>query len=128
MLGPVDSGLGVGAGAERRRTGATSTGRACGCPWLVGTDLRRATAPLAPIEAGGGARWRGWARGGWYCGSKEREARLGRAMGRSEQRRTRAHEGEMAVVVNAEWGGLTAARRCEACDGRASRKIFLTEM
>jgi hypothetical protein len=34
----------------------------------------------------------------------------------------------MAAAANAEWDGLTVARRCEACDGRASRKIFLREM
>jgi hypothetical protein len=34
----------------------------------------------------------------------------------------------MAVVANTKWGGLTAAWCCEACDVRASRKIFLRKM
>ena len=66
----------------------------------------------------------------WECGSKEQEAREGRAMGRSEER-VAQDEGtreEMAAEVNAEWGRLTASRRCEAYDRRASRKIFLREM
>jgi hypothetical protein len=33
----------------------------------------------------------------------------------------------MAAVANAEWGRLTTARRCEPCDRRASRKIFLRD-
>jgi hypothetical protein len=48
-------------------------------------------------------------------------------------RRERAEQdesawGEMAVAANAEWGRLTATRRCEAYDGQACRKIFLREM
>jgi hypothetical protein len=31
-------------------------------------------------------------------------------------------------VANAVWGGLTAAQRSEAYNGRASRKIFLREV
>ena len=34
----------------------------------------------------------------------------------------------MAAAVNAEWSELTAAQRCEACDGQASRKIFLRKI
>ena len=51
-------------------------------------------------------------------------------MSRSEERG--AHDegswGEMAAAANAEWGGMTAVRRCEAYDGRASKKIFLREI
>jgi hypothetical protein len=34
----------------------------------------------------------------------------------------------MAAAANAEWSGLMAARRCDACNGRVSRKIILREM
>ena len=55
---------------------------------------------------------------------------MGHAMGRSEERAVQDEDarGEMAAAANAEWGGLTVARRYETCDGRASRKIFLREM
>jgi hypothetical protein len=46
---------------------------------------------------------------------------------RSEQRKMREH-GRDGHSANVEWGGLTAARCCETCDGRASRKIFLRGM
>jgi hypothetical protein len=53
---PVDSGLGVGAGAERQRASTTSMARAfVGALGSVGTDLRRVTAPPAPAEAGDAA-------------------------------------------------------------------------
>jgi hypothetical protein len=57
-------------------------------------------------------------------------AQVGHATSRSEERAAQDEgvRGEMVVVVNAEWGRLTATRRCEACDGRARRKIFLREM
>jgi hypothetical protein len=64
---------------------------------------------------------------GWDCGSKEREARVWRAMGKSKERaaQDKGTRGKMAATTNAEWGELTTARRCEACDGQLSRKIFL---
>jgi hypothetical protein len=50
-------------------------------------------------------------------------------MGRSKERavQDKGAQGEMAAAANVEWDGLTAARRCEACDGRVCRKMFLRE-
>jgi hypothetical protein len=79
--------------------------------------------PQALAEAGS-AR----AAGGTTGAKSERRGRGARRTGvRSEQRKMRAH-GRDGHSANVEWGGLTAARRCETCDGRASRKIFLRGM
>ena len=97
---------------------------------LVGTNLRCATAPLAPAEAGGALDGAGGRVVGGTAGARRESAWVGRAMGRSEER-VAQDEGtreEMAAEVNAEWGRLMASRRCEAYDRRASRKIFLREM
>ena len=96
----------------------------------VGTNLRCATAPPAPAEAGGALDGAGGRVVGGTTGAMSESAQVGCAMGRSEER-VAQDEGtreEMAAEVNAEWGRLTASRRCEAYDGRASRKIFLKEM
>jgi hypothetical protein len=123
---PVDSNLAMGAGAARQRTSTTSTGRTRGCPWLGGDqpEARNGTTRLAK-EGGADGR----AAGG-TTGARSESVRVGRAMGRSKER-VAQDEGtreEMATAANAEWGRLTASRRCEAYDGRASRKIFLREM
>jgi hypothetical protein len=70
----------VRAGAERQRASTTNTAALVGALGSVGTDLRRATAQLAPAEAGGrptvrvGLREQG-ARGvGGVCDGQEQRA------------------------------------------------------
>jgi hypothetical protein len=50
-------------------------------------------------------------------------------MGRSEERaaQDKGAQGRW-LLGECGVGGLTATRRCETCDGRASRKIFLREI
>jgi hypothetical protein len=123
---PVESNLAMGAGAARQRTSTTSTGRTRGCPWLGGDqpEARNGTTRLA--EEGGALDGVDGHVAGGTMGARSESVRVGRAMGRSKER-VAQDEGtreEMATTVNAEWGRLTASRRCEAYDGRASRKIF----
>jgi hypothetical protein len=127
---PVDSDLAMGAGAARQRTSTTSTGRTRGCPWLSGDqpEARSDTTRLA--EEGGTLDGVDGRAAGGTTGARSESVRVGRAMGRSKERVVQ-DEGmweEMANAANAEWGRLTASRRCEVYDGRASRKIFLREM
>ena len=62
---------------------------------------------------------------------QEREARVGHATDRKEERVTQDEAcGERWLLRRMRSGAgcmLMAARGCEACDGRASRKIFLRE-
>ena len=88
--------------------------------------MRRVTAPLALAEAGGVPNSVGGCMAGGITGARSESARVGRATGKSEERAAQDEgaRGEMATAANVKWGELTAARRCEACNRRASRKIF----
>jgi hypothetical protein len=85
-------------------------------------DLRRTTTPIAPAEAGGAPEG-----AGGIAGERTESARVGHAMGRSEEQAT--HDGgthaEMAEAANAEWGRRMAAWCYEVRDRRASGEIFL---
>jgi hypothetical protein len=67
MGGEAEAGSFQPRGGSRRRASTTNTGRAHGCPWL-GWDQPEARE--------------------WDYGSKEREARVGRTMSKSEKRTT----------------------------------------
>jgi hypothetical protein len=94
-------------------------------PALVG-----ALVSVGPAEAGGEPNGAGGCAGRMRLQEQGARGVGGPRAGKSKERaaQDKGTRGKMAATANVEWGGLTTARRCEACDGQVSRKIFLREV
>ena len=88
-----------------------------------GTDLRHATAPRAPAEAGGTPDGAGGTTG---ARSETEWARRVRREERKANITVWGACGKMAAATKAEWTERTAARRYEAC-GWARKWVYIFE-